>query len=64
MDFTKNVYVIKTKEDPNLLACYTMLTWSNIPEGLSLQQYCCENLKSYEIESPPEAERLALEIFD
>jgi len=25
--FTKNMYVIKTKEDPNLLACYTMLTW-------------------------------------
>ena len=37
MYFTKNVYVIKTKEDPNLLACYTMLTWCNIPEGLSLQ---------------------------
>jgi hypothetical protein len=37
--FTKNVHVIKTKEDPNLLACYAMLTWCNISEGLSLQQH-------------------------
>lgn len=64
MYFTKDVYVIKTKEEPNLLACYTMLTWCNIPEGSSLQQHCCENIKSYEIESPSEAERLALEIYD
>jgi hypothetical protein len=64
MYFTKNVYVIKTKEAPNLLACYTMLIGCNTPEGLSLQQHCCENLKSYETESPSEAERLALEICD
>lgn len=61
---TKNVYVIKTKEDPNLLACYTMFTWCNILEDLSFQQQCCENLKSYEIKSPPESETLALEICD
>jgi hypothetical protein len=64
MYFTKNVYVVKTKQDPNLLACYAMLTWCNIPEGLNLQQHCCENLKSYNIETPSEAERLALELCD
>jgi hypothetical protein len=25
-------------------------TWRNIPEGLNLHQYCCENLKSHMVQ--------------